>query len=397
MNRVIRTEPEYQDALKTLERLLENDPPAGTPENEELELLVLLVQDYESRTGQAVPPEPVEAIRFRMEQQNLTPRDLVPYIGSRSKVSEVLSGKRTLTIAMVRALSSGLGIPAGVLIREPGQKLDWARFPMKQMVQWGWIKPPNGSDAASVEEALRPFLAAAGSLEPSAVFCRSSSHVRSGRAMDEYALAAWLARVLAVASEKQVSTEYLPETLTLDFLQNVARLSKEEDSPLRVADFLQEYGIQLVVERHLPHTYLDGAAIIISKWKPVIGLTLRYNRIDNFWFTLMHELAHVALHLHSESDVFYDDLDVDSGDDPAEQEANQLAGEALIPHEAWENSPASRRCIPIAAQSLAAKLGIHPAIVAGRMQREFKSYALLRNLVGSGEVRRLFPHVKWED
>ncbi|MCK5593601.1 ImmA/IrrE family metallo-endopeptidase, partial [Candidatus Bathyarchaeota archaeon] len=144
-----------------------------------------------------------------------------------------------------------------------------------------------------------------------------------------------------------------------------------------------------------PRIYLDGAAIMPVKSNPVIGLTIRYDRIDNFWFTLMHELAHLALHLDSESDIFYDDLDIEAEDDPREREANQLAGEVLIPYDTWEKSPASRLRSPQAAEHLAKQLNIHPAIVAGRMQHEFKAYQLLRNLVGTGKVGRLFPEVNW--
>jgi HTH-type transcriptional regulator/antitoxin HigA len=109
----------------------------------------------------------------------------------------------------------------------------------------------------------------------------------------------------------------------------------------------------------------------------------------------MHELAHLALHFDGESDIFYDDLDIEAEDDPREREANQLAREALIPYDAWESSPASRLRSPQAAEYLAKQLNIHPAIVAGRMQHEFKAYQLLRNLIGKGKVRRLFPEVNW--
>ncbi len=121
MNKVIKNETEYGETLSSLEGLLDLDPAPGTAENEKLELLTLLVEDYESRQYEFIPPTPIEAIKFRMEQQKLNPRDLIPYIGSRSKVSEVLSGKRSLTLSMIRALSSGLGIPANVLIQEQNQ------------------------------------------------------------------------------------------------------------------------------------------------------------------------------------------------------------------------------------------------------------------------------------
>jgi HTH-type transcriptional regulator/antitoxin HigA len=397
MRKVIKNKTEYEETLLALENLLDRNPAPGMPENEELELLTLLIQDYESRQYQFVLPDPIEAIKFRMEQQNLTPRNLIPYIGSRSKVSEVLSKKRPLTLSMIRALHSGLGIPASVLIQEQNEDvevdIDWDRFPIKQMIAWGWITAPKSQ--VSSEEILRPFFAAVGDIKPQAILCRSSSHVRSARSMDDYALAAWSARVLARALVSTPVAQYEPGILSEEFLRKVAQLSVSDTGPLLARDFLKEHGIQLIVERHLPRTYLDSAIIMTNKRHPVIGLTLRYDRIDNFWFTLMHELAHLALHLDSESDIFYDDLDIEAEDDSREREANQLAGEALIPCDAWENSPASRLRSPQAAEHLAKQLNIHPAIVAGRMQHEFKAYQLLRNLVGNHQVRKLFTEVNW--
>ncbi|MDO8635927.1 MAG: ImmA/IrrE family metallo-endopeptidase [Dehalococcoidia bacterium] len=401
MNKVIKSGNDYEEALLALEKLMDCNPAIGTPESNELELIAILIQDYESQRYKFVPPNPVEAIKFRMEQQNLTPRDLIPYMGSRSKVSEVLAGKRPLTISMIRALHSGLRIPANVLIQEKDENeekdlIDWDRFPIKQMIEWGWITVPERHDSLRTEEMLRPLFPISDFLHPQVILCRTSRHIRSARAMDEYALMAWSARVLSLDSKKPVVAQYKPGILTLEFLHRVARLSKSETGPLLAIDFLREHGISIVVERHLPHMYLDGAAIIVDKLKPVIGLTLRYDRIDNYWFTLMHELAHLALHLDSENNIYFDDLEFEAEDDPRENEANKLAGEALIPLEAWRKSPASRLRSPVAAEHLANQLQIHPAIVAGRMQHEFKAYQLLSNLVGHHKMRKLFPETKWE-
>jgi HTH-type transcriptional regulator/antitoxin HigA len=174
------------------------------------------------------------------------------------------------------------------------------------------------------------------------------------------------------------------------------RLSSQDKGPLLARDFLREQGIALIIEPHLPRTHLDGAAILYRQGgNPVIGLTIRYDRLDNFWFCLMHELAHVALHLDGESH-FYDDLDLEEQNEFREQEADQLARETMIPERVWKTSPASTLQSPDAADLLARKLEISPAIVAGRMRYEFKAYRLLKNMVGHGEVRRLFPEVEWE-
>jgi HTH-type transcriptional regulator/antitoxin HigA len=110
--KLIKTPKDHAAALERLEELMLADPAApGSPGDEELELLAFLVEDYEKRAVRIPAATPAEAIRFRMEQAELKQRDLVPFIGSKARVSEVLSGKRGLTLAMVRKLHEGLGIP----------------------------------------------------------------------------------------------------------------------------------------------------------------------------------------------------------------------------------------------------------------------------------------------
>ena len=118
--KIIKTEQEYQEALERVYILM--DAAAGSVQEEELELLVLLVEKYEEEHYPIDPPDPVEAIKFRMEQEGIEPKDLIPYIGSQSKVSEVLNYKRPLSINMIRNLHRGLGIPAEVLIQKTNQQ-----------------------------------------------------------------------------------------------------------------------------------------------------------------------------------------------------------------------------------------------------------------------------------
>jgi len=115
--KIIKTEQDYKEALKLLEELMGRDPNPDSAEGEQLNLLTTLIQDYEAKAFPETLPDPIEAIKFRMEQVGLKPADLIPYIGSRSRVSEILSGKRQLTLDMIRALETGLGIPAEVLIQ----------------------------------------------------------------------------------------------------------------------------------------------------------------------------------------------------------------------------------------------------------------------------------------
>lgn len=116
--RAIRTESDYLAALQDVSALIDLDPVADSPEGERLEVLGTLIQAYEAKHCPIGPPDPVEAIKFRMDQSGMTVKDLVPYIGPLNRVYEVLAYKRSLSLSMIRRLSEGLHIPAEVLIRE---------------------------------------------------------------------------------------------------------------------------------------------------------------------------------------------------------------------------------------------------------------------------------------
>lgn len=113
--RPIRTEQDYDAALERVGELMDAEP--GTEAGDELDVLTTLLEAYEARHHPVDPPDPLEAIRFRMEQQGLSRKDLEPYLGHSGRVAEVLNGKRALSLAMIRRLHSGLGIPLESLIQ----------------------------------------------------------------------------------------------------------------------------------------------------------------------------------------------------------------------------------------------------------------------------------------
>ncbi len=117
--RPLRTKSDYKAALKAVSALVDRDPAPGTREGDRLDVLATLVQAYEAAHHPIDPPDPVEAIKFRIEQGGLTVKDLEPIIGRSNRVYEVLNRKRPLTLAMIRRLHRELGIPAEVLIAEP--------------------------------------------------------------------------------------------------------------------------------------------------------------------------------------------------------------------------------------------------------------------------------------
>ncbi len=111
----IKTEADYASALQAVEKLM--NAKKDTPEGDKLDVLVTLIEAYEEKHHPILPPEPVEAIIHQMESQGLSRKDLIPLIGSRARVSEILNRKRTLSINMIRKLQKGLGISAEILIK----------------------------------------------------------------------------------------------------------------------------------------------------------------------------------------------------------------------------------------------------------------------------------------
>lgn len=396
ITKVIKNRTEYDAALAEISALMERDPAPGTPDAERLELLTVLARDYESRTLPRVTVDPLDAIQFRMEQAGLRQKDLVPYIGSKSKVSEVLAGKRPLTLAMIRSLHEGLGIPAEALLgqRDPAlleaPAFDWMEFPVAEMLKRGWITANSRELKSRGEELIRQFLAPLGKPEAVLARYRQTGHVRSRRHIDQYALTAWTARVLACAQALTPPVGYQPGSITRDAMREIARLSWSDQGPRLAQEFLaKRLGIPLIVEPHLPGTHLDGAAIEGPRG-PVIALTLRHDRLDNFWFCLFHELVHVDRHFTPEARRFYDDFEADPAKDEREQEADTVADDALIPREEWENASARSLHSAEAVIELATRLNIHPAIVAGRVRHESGRFRVLSGMVGHGQVKNLF-------
>lgn len=389
MVKPIRNEGDYQANLARLEDLIDATP--GTPEGDELEILATLIERYEDERFPVALPTPLAAIRFRMEQAELTPRDLEPFIGTRARVSEVLSGARPLSIDMIRALNEGLGIPAEVLIRqEPLQKekaaVELAKPAAKQLLAWGLMQ---------AQESLETFLGRALGGGPALAMLRKTRTERTNAKTDLVAVQAWCAAVLLRSEAETVTGRFDPNAVqSFDVVRSLARLSVYGDGPSRARDRLSELGIILVILPHLPGTHLDGAALLRPRdGTPVIALTLRRDRIDNFWFTLIHEFAHVAFHLTDDRTYIFDDLDIGSSDE-IENHADRLAGTALIPDEHWEAFDCKGTFMSVAdILAFARRMEVHPAIVAGRWQMTHRDYRKFSKLLGHGGVRPNFPEL----
>jgi len=402
--RPIHTEQDHAEALARVQTLMEMK--RSDVENDELDVLATLIEVYEERHYPMDAPDPIEAIRFRMQELGMSQSDLAPIIGSRAKASEVLNGRRDLTLKMIRALHAHLGIPAEVLIRDGGglpsapTGIELDRFPITEMAKRGWFqKTADFKDRA--EEIVQELIACAGGQNalPQALF-RQGGGSRANAKTDVHALQAWCLHVLCRARRAGLEGLYTPGTINLDFLRELARLSTFDDGPRLAMEKLAKNGIALVIAPHLAKTYLDGAALWTIDKVPVVGMTIRYDRLDNFWFCLLHELAHLGRHFADENgEVFIDDLQLRERnferDDEREREADDWAQEALIPSVLWEEHPVQHSPTVQNVLSLARKADVHPAIVAGRVRHQLQNYRLLSQFVGAKEVGPLLlgePH-----
>jgi HTH-type transcriptional regulator/antitoxin HigA len=178
-------------------------------------------------------------------------------------------------------------------------------------------------------------------------------------------------------------------------LRELAQLSWFEEGPKLAVEYLEKMGVCVVLEPHLKGTMLDGAALKDIDGTRVIGLTIRHDRLDNFWFTLLHEVVHIWKHV-GEDDTFMDDLDSSASTDKREAEANRLAREALIPRVVWKRSDAHLSPSKEAIDTLSRELRINPAIIAGRIRREKGNYRLFTELLGHGEVSRVLSYLSHE-
>lgn len=397
--KVIKTQHDYDAAIVRLSALMDEDLVPGSSKEAELELLALVIESYERSKVEPVVPEPIEAILFRMDQLGLKKVDLVPYMGSLPKVSEVLARKRPLNLAMIRKLHQGLGIPADVLLAETDDAVDLSeglpydkdKFPLKEMFERGYFESFRGTLREArdhTEELIRSFMRGIHLHPAQQARLRAPMHQSGTRLMDDYALLTWHVAVLKKARHIKFKSAYVKGSLTDERLKELARLSRFEQGPRLAQEFLADMGIALVFENHFNKTYLDGAAMIDGD-RPVVALTLRHNRLDNFWFALLHELMHVKAHLSPDRFFIADNLeDKIHQQSQEEREADEGAREILIPHAEWLASNLISSPTRDAAMALADKLRIHPTIVAGRLRFETGNWRLLSSI--KAEVRCQF-------
>lgn len=255
---------------------------------------------------------------------------------------------------------------------------------LKHARENGWLDKVDQSDESGISQLKRTVAEHVGEYgTPSLLRTGLNVHDLS----KDWFLLAWKAQVTRNAQRQiqRKKPKYRP--LDMSWLSCLVKLSVRDDGPARAKEMLAEQGIILVIEPQIAGMRVDGAAFLIDE-HPVIGLTLRLDAVDNFWFTLMHEVGHVVLHYRTGLvSGFFDDFENLEIDD-MEEEANRFAQNMLIPDAVWNKSPVRIAKTADPVEKLAKQLGIAPEIIFGRLRMERQNYKIFSDKIGRGRVRK---------
>jgi len=298
-----------------------------------------------------------------------------------ARVAEALHVEVDLQMTLASAF-------AAAATNEDTEAFNPTKYPSREMKKRGWL------DELAQERAFSSGLVGRQAHEYVSFYTGSygaalhRKHVRTGGRFSEYALAAWQARIIQKA-KREASRKGLPPYQPLDalFVKKLVELSRDDRGPLKAIGMLRERGVIVVVEPHLAETHLDGAALVLDGDHPIIGMTIRYDRLDNFWFTLLHEIGHIVRHRERLKDGFFDDSTA-APEDASEAEADEFANNALIPTEVWKTSFVRFTKSADQVLQFARRLNVGDSVVAGRIRRE-RGYHLFKSLVGDGCVREM--------
>lgn len=343
------------------------------------------------------PIPPGEILKEELDSRGWTQGDFAEITGKPLQtINIIIAGKRAITpetaILFSKALKTSpefwLNLESAFrldLLHQAQHKSDlvsqkaklYGIAPVKELIKQGWIKASES--ISQLETEIMDFLGVS-DLETSPSI--AANFRKSGKGIiDTPALIAWV-RKAEIESMKMSCPDFNPRRLK-QAIKQLPEFSASAESTSQIPKKLCELGIRLVFVPHLPQTRVDGAAFWIDRKMPVVAISLRMDRTDNFWFTLMHELAHL-LDSYTNNISYIDNDIAGEPENKIEEKANKTARDTLIPPESFiffvkENKPYFSRNVVI---SFANELGIHPSIVVGRLQyEELIPYTNLRNLI----------------
>jgi len=357
------------------------------------------------RPARAIAPGRI--ILRELEARGWSQQDLAAILGRPEQmISEIIQAKKQISAETARQLARAFGTSPDfwmnletqyrlLLAEKGGNEAEIERrsklydfAPVYELIRRGWIHSA-GSIEELEQEICQFFQIPSIDDRPQVI---ASYRVSAERGPEERAIIAWVCRVKQLAAAQSVKA--FNHDQMLDFIPKLLALTSDETNISKVPDLCIENGIHFLIVPHLPKSYLDGAALWVEG-HPVVALSLRYDRLDYFWFTVLHELAHI-LNQNDEShvDQLFDQNEPEVQQD--EIQANLLARKWLIPEEAlkefieWNHPRYSR----INITNFAEKQNRHPGIIVGQlMYRKEIKYSNLREY-----LVKVRPHLEaWED
>lgn len=351
----------------------------------------------ELRPAEVCPPGQI--LLEELEARGLTQKDLATIIDRPIQtVNEIIKGVKQITPETALQLAEALETSPDLWLNlENNYRLYLARqqkdsdkgnqtisrrsllyqlLPIQEMFRRFWIKPTDSTD--ELEQEVCKFLGIT-SLDDYPKQIGVNFRYTSSRKPQAKAQIAWVKRVQQLAKQQSVA-KYDREALKTA-IPELLNYSAEAEAVSRVIPFVAGLGVRFVIVPHLPKTYIDGAAFYVDDQldQPAIALTLRYDRIDAFWFNLMHELAHIV---SGHQGIILDNME-DGDINEQEREANKKARDWLIDPNAFEGfvQSAAPTFPKTKIEQFADSQGRHPGIILGRVQREYKGYQYLRKLL----------------
>jgi HTH-type transcriptional regulator/antitoxin HigA len=336
-------------------------------------------------------PHPGHFIREEIEERGWSQRDLAYILGiPEQAVNMILSGKRGISPEMAKALATAFDVHADLFAnlqrafdmsraREPDPGVArrarlQSAYPVREMIKRGWLED---TDAAMLEVQMAQFFGVANA--------NAIPHLEHAAKKTHYddtppAQLAWLFRVRQIA--RGMATPRYSEKALREALPRLRAMIIDPEEARNVPRILAECGVRFVIVEGLPNGKIDGVCFWLDKQSPVIGLSLRFDRIDNFWFVLRHEIEHVLQKHGQVREIIDAELDADGGDVlPVEERvANAAAADFGVPVQEMESFVA--RKAPFFAErdvlGFARRLQVHPGIVVGQIQKRTKRWDLLR-------------------
>jgi HTH-type transcriptional regulator/antitoxin HigA len=220
-------------------------------------------------------------------------------------------------------------------------------------------------------------------------FSKHPTLFRKSDKADEGLLAIWQAGAQRQAEYRYLATGCRPfSSLTKEDLRKLAQLSVDPHIIPELPSVLADFGIILVYLHALPGMNADGAVFHLRSGHPVVAMSLRFPRLDYFWFTLLHELAHLVLHVDQLKEPLFFDVQADE-EDRIEKAANRLARDSIVDRESWRNCAPKYDPSDRALLTYATEQGVHPSLIAGLLRKESGNYKRYSQIINQHDVRAI--------